>query len=306
MAIKIDGQDLLKKFIGWQEIVRIYKNGGEIRPNTVPPVQPTYHIISDFTQWSLPSDYTITSWSAIYTSNGISVDTSGWSSSLSIRTDNNSGFPSLKNATKIKIEIKFYWDVVNNYAMNIILNSYDWVTISKDDARFDSSTPWVYSFSHELDLQTYTTKLTMTTPLGVTTYTTGESYDFLVWETRESTWLYFSLFSWVALSDVDVYIWESSIVYVNSISNIGTITTSPWATVTQTLSYSPDSANSSANLWIVTNDIWDWIVEDAYTRLINGNIVLTIFILNRTGTESFYVVDQRNGTILRSFTVNSI
>lgn len=38
MAIKIDGQDLLKKFIGWQEIVRIYKNGGEIRPNTVPPV----------------------------------------------------------------------------------------------------------------------------------------------------------------------------------------------------------------------------------------------------------------------------
>lgn len=42
MAIKIDGQDLLKKFIGWQEIVRIYKNGGEIRPNTVPPtpIQP--------------------------------------------------------------------------------------------------------------------------------------------------------------------------------------------------------------------------------------------------------------------------
>ena len=304
MAIKIDGQDLLKKFIGWQEIVRIYKNGGEIRPNTVPPVQPTYHIISDFTQWSLPSDYTITSWSAVYTSNGISVDTSGWSSMLSINTNTSSGFPSLKNATKIKIEIKFYWDVINNYAIQIILNSNDWVTISKDDARFDSSTPWVYSFSRELDLQTYTTKLTMTTPLGVTTYTTWESYDQFVWNTRESTWLTFRLFPWVALSDVDVYIWESSIVYVNSISSIGVITTSPWATVTQTLLYSPGSANSSANLGIVTDDI-DWIVEDAYTRLINGSIVLTISTKNRTGTESLSVVDQRSSTILRHFTVFS-
>lgn len=305
MAIKIDGQDLLKKFIGWQEIVRIYKNGGEIRPNTVPPVQPTYHVISDFTQWSLPSDYSIVSWSAVYTSNGISVDTSGWSSELSINTNTSSGFPSLKNATKIRIEIKFYWDVANSSAMVVILGS-EWVTISKSDARFDSSTPWVYSFSHELDLQTYTTKLTMTTPLGVTTYTTWESYDYFVWKTRESTWLTFRLFPWVALSDVDVYIWESNIVYVNSISNIGTITTSPWATVTQTISYSPDSANSSANLWVAINDIWDWVVEDAETRLINGSIVLTISMSNRTGTESFFVVDQRNGTILRSFTVNSI
>lgn len=306
MAIKIDGQDLLKKFIGWQEIVRIYKNGGEIRPNTVPPVQPTYHIISDFTQWSLPSDYTIVSWSAIYTRYGIGVDTSGWSSELYINTNTSSGFPSLKNATKIRIELKFYWDVVNSSAMSIILNSNDWVTISKSDARFDSSTPWVYSFSRELDLQTYTTKLTMTTPLGVTTYTTWESTDYFVWNTRESTWLTFRLFPWVALSDVDVYIWESNIVYVNSISNIGTIITSPWATVTQNISYSPDSANSSANLWVGVNDIWDWVVENAYTRLINGSIVLTISMSNRTGTESFYIVDRRSGTTIGSFTVNSI
>ena len=306
MAIKIDGQDLLKKFIGWQEIVRIYKNGGEIRPNTVPPVQPTYHVISDFTQWSLPSDYTITSWSAVYTSNGISVDISGWSSVLYIVTDNSSGFPSLENATKIRIEIKFYWDLVSNRPIQIGLNGWLWVSINKKDARFDSSTPWVYSFTRELDLQTYTNKLIMGTPLGVNTYTTTEFSDYEVWGIRKSTLLTFHLYPWVALSDVDVYIWESNIIYVNSVSSIWTITTSPSTTVTQTISYSPDSANSSANLRIAINDMGDWITRSESTRLINWNLVLTISTNAHTGTESFYIVDRRNNTVIGGFTVNSI
>ena len=37
MAIKIDWQDLLKRFIGWQEVLKIFKNGWEVWPNTVPP-----------------------------------------------------------------------------------------------------------------------------------------------------------------------------------------------------------------------------------------------------------------------------
>ena len=37
MAIKIDWQDLQKRYIGWQEAVKVMLNGGEIRPNTVPP-----------------------------------------------------------------------------------------------------------------------------------------------------------------------------------------------------------------------------------------------------------------------------
>lgn len=42
MAIKINWQDLLKRFINWEEIVRVYKNGGQIRPETVPPVFSNY------------------------------------------------------------------------------------------------------------------------------------------------------------------------------------------------------------------------------------------------------------------------
>ena len=44
MAIKINGQDLKKRYINWQEIVRIYKNGGEIRPNTVPPTPALWYL----------------------------------------------------------------------------------------------------------------------------------------------------------------------------------------------------------------------------------------------------------------------
>lgn len=74
MAIKIDGQDLLKKFIGWQEIVRIYKNGGEIRPNTVPPVfddylcftaeesNSTIRLISEFWTLTINTLETSTDW----------------------------------------------------------------------------------------------------------------------------------------------------------------------------------------------------------------------------------------------------
>ena len=105
MAIKIDGQDLLKKFIGWQEIVRIYKNGGEIRPNTVPPTppQPAYHIVGDFTQWVIPS-WWLVNWDYTLDSAWISM----WTNNVGIFPLN---FPSLKRASNIEVSIYCNIDV---------------------------------------------------------------------------------------------------------------------------------------------------------------------------------------------------
>ena len=82
MAIKIDWQDLQKRYLGWDEVVKVMLNGGEIRPNTVPPPQPNYHIMWDFAtswaSWQLPSGWTMTAWSwtAIIDINWVTSDSS--------------------------------------------------------------------------------------------------------------------------------------------------------------------------------------------------------------------------------------
>ena len=62
MAIKINGKDLAKRIINWQEVQKVMLNGYQIRPST----SPSYlYIPWDFTNSSLPSDWRIYSGSSV-------------------------------------------------------------------------------------------------------------------------------------------------------------------------------------------------------------------------------------------------
>lgn len=78
MAIKINGQDLQKRYINNQEIVRVYKSWVQVRPETVPPVFDDYLRISKVDQWWSDSSFRIDGWSL-----------SGWwyAVSLEVSTD---------------------------------------------------------------------------------------------------------------------------------------------------------------------------------------------------------------------------
>lgn len=61
MAIKINWQDLKKRFINWQEIVRVYKAGAQVRPDTVPPVFDDY-LCFEGNVWETDYVYLLEDW----------------------------------------------------------------------------------------------------------------------------------------------------------------------------------------------------------------------------------------------------
>ena len=77
MAIKIDWQDLQKRYLGWQEVVKVMLNGGEIRPNTVPPVPKPWLCFTANTSGSTISLGTY--WSPEAVTLETSTDWSNWS-----------------------------------------------------------------------------------------------------------------------------------------------------------------------------------------------------------------------------------
>lgn len=52
MAIKINGKDLAKRIINWQEVEKVMLNGSQIWPSETP--SPYIYIDADFTNYSLP------------------------------------------------------------------------------------------------------------------------------------------------------------------------------------------------------------------------------------------------------------
>lgn len=240
MAIKIDGQDLLKKFIGWQEIVRIYKNGGEIRPNTVPPVQPTYHVVGDFTQWSLPSWWSISgAGSILYSNDWIALDTSWWTDSVIIK--NQSSMPSLANASRIKIDYDFYradlvWELRGRWGWWIYNSQWNgqlfisgiggedwpdegdsqvtqfWRTI--DDMNYtvlDNPVIWKYTLSVDFDLVTQKVTQTLTYPdpsiSSTLTFFTNNNIPLVLRNSGDEFRI--TLFEWITMSDMNMYVWNS-------------------------------------------------------------------------------------------------
>ena len=239
MAIKIDWQDLQKRYIGWDEVVKVMLNGGEIRPNTVPPVQPTYHIVWDFTQWSLPSGWNISGAGSItYSNNWIALDTSWWTDSVIIKNQNS--MPSLVNASRIKIDYDFYrtevwesrgkwgWWIYNSqwngqlFISGIggegwpdewewIVNQF-WKTI--DDRNYtvlDNPVIWKYTLSVDFDLVTQKVMQTLTYPdpsiSSTLTFFTNQNIPLVLRNYGDEFRI--TLFEWVTISSMNMYVWNS-------------------------------------------------------------------------------------------------
>lgn len=231
MAIKIDWQDLQKRYLGWDEVVKVMLNGGEIRPNTVPPTppQPDYHIMWDFAtswaSWQLPSGWSAsTSWWATYTldSNWINWISPQWVF-VTWYMDINS-LPDLSRASRVIVEVwftsngsvmeaSFYpwrmWTSIitwtNKYLTTIlagsqihepisISNPYTWILKTTYGLCDENITQdlWNIHYSYDLD---------------------NESIDRL--RNNNSFQIYTELWNAMTLtiSNVDVYIWNASFIF---------------------------------------------------------------------------------------------
>lgn len=111
MAIKINGKDLVKRIINWQEVSKVILNGSQIRPTYQQYVN--YHVVSNFTWWwgwwgwgwwATPSWRTNNGW--VFGEYGVS----NWGSGQVVNQKYN-GLPSLKNAVKVEIIYQVYWDL---------------------------------------------------------------------------------------------------------------------------------------------------------------------------------------------------
>ena len=281
MAIKIDGQDLLKKFIGWQEIVRIYKNGGEIRPNTVPPVQPTYHIVWDFTQWSLPSWWYSDYGGVSYSNNWISLDTTRWTDYVTIKNQNS--MPSLAHASRVKIDYDFYrtwyptqtsypypywqgWIYENLYDRRSLRSEvlFDlevaaqwWRTVDTADGWGFSMELWKYTLSIDVDLINWVVTQTITSPNQTTATISRDDVHIFpnMVSIRNSDEFRITLYEWITMSDMNMYIWYT----IPPVSN-------PWLCFTAKTGGSTIELDKIWNPTIVTLETsTDWETWTTYT-----------------------------------------
>lgn len=224
MAIKIDWQDLQKRYVGWQEVVKVMLDGGEIRPNEVPPIpQPVYHVMSDFassgSSGSLPRWWSIQSGlNYIIDSEGVSVSSNG------VVTIEKSNLPSLKNASKIKIEhsFKIKEGQFYNLRLNEILSSstgqraplmtevltwqINWWDLSSTTPSYSLS-PWEYILSEEYDFNNLNGTIELSTQNGVIvtsdTVTYGASAISYIRDASEyNIWVY----PWLVLHSTDFYV----------------------------------------------------------------------------------------------------
>ena len=111
MAIKINGKDLVKRIINWQEVSKVILNGSQIRPTYQQYVN--YHVVSNFVWWGgwggwgggwAPS-WRTNNW-GVFGGHGVS----NWGSGQVVNQKYN-GLPSLKNAVKVEIIYQIYWDL---------------------------------------------------------------------------------------------------------------------------------------------------------------------------------------------------
>ncbi len=142
MAIKINWQDLKKRFINWQEIVRVYKAGYQVRPDTVPPT-PIY------TPWAYKKNWLIS-----FSTDGIHwttiTDKNLWASNVFSLDDdpvvekftswniyqwwNNYGFPwawgeDTITTSATQVDVTGYWPS-NPYSSSTWITNDQWTTDS--------------------------------------------------------------------------------------------------------------------------------------------------------------------------------
>ena len=283
MAIKIDWQDLQKRYLGWQEVVKVMLNGGEIRPNTVPPVQPTYHIVWDFTQWSLPSWWNISGAGSItYSNNWIALDTSWWTDSVIIKNQNS--MPSLVNASRIKIDYDFYrtwastqalypylrlqwWIYENLYDRRSLQSSVffespdyaaqEWHTVDTGSHGGLSFELWKYTLSIDVDLMNWIVTQTITSPNQTTATISRDDVHIFpnMVSIRNSDEFRITLYEWITMSDMNMYIWYT----IPPVSN-------PWLCFTAKTGGSTIELDKIWNPTIVTLETsTDWETWTTYT-----------------------------------------
>lgn len=188
MAIKINWQDLQKRYIGWQEVVKVMLNGGEIRPNTVPPT-PSFTINADLTQWAIPSWWSSDWWTPIFWPN--------WFTSPNYARIKTS-VPSFLDSNKIRTEMNFYFDWTQSSSMTSaycslresgrerIANScsfqylwgravntifYGWASIPLNSSERGAYPLWYYKLVMNVDLSLGTVSLTLS----------GAFYEHIEW-----------------------------------------------------------------------------------------------------------------------------
>lgn len=238
MSIKYGSHDLVKRIIDWHNVEKVIYNGNQIWPSSPQP-QPTYHIVWDFTQWSLPSWWSSTYGGVSYSNNWISLDTTGWTDYVTIKNQNS--MPSLVNASRIKIDYDFYrtdvwesrgkwgwwiytsqWSQWNNQLFISGIGGEDWPdegdsgvfqfwkTIDEENGTvLNNPVIWKYTLSVDFDLITQKVTQTLTYPdPSISSTLTFFTYNNIPLVLRNyGDEFRITLFEWITMSDMNMYIW---------------------------------------------------------------------------------------------------
>ncbi len=269
MAIKINGKDLVKRIINWQEVSKVILNGSQIRPTYQQYVN--YHVVSNFAWWgwwgwgwwATPSWRTNNGW--VFGEYGVS----NWGSGQVVNQKYN-GLPSLKNAVKVEIIYQIYWDLSeittpfdatllrnqNREYYTKLVSGWDQIFWCSSDlsASLSGATAWAYNIRTVLDLEHNEATQVIEWPNGfrsdVGTYTLNGTE---IANIRNCNEYVIYLNNWVSLSQVDFYVYNG---HVSSWVGPGIY----HHTVMGLLSYSSDGEN---RITIADKDIgqevtWDW------------------------------------------------
>lgn len=249
MAIKFNGQDLVKRLINWQEVSKIMKGSTQIRPTYIPPTpQPTYHIMWDFaTAWasgSLPSGWSGSGW--WYTTSGGGVTSNSDNQAVYLEPDS---MPDLSRASRIVVETWFTMTSRAGFA-NLISGGGSILTSFNGNSEVVTINTSSYSESAGLTMP-YTGLLTTT--YSLCDEVMAQQIDDLTYEydlsdgdiarLRSGTDFQFQMSGYtpVTLSSLDFYIWNTDIMFDRTASqvscNLGDTITIYWTATWSTAGY---------------------------------------------------------------------
>ena len=234
MAIKIDNKDLSKRIYNWQEVQRVILNGSQIRPTEESHID--YHVISNFWWWSAWWIPWWWGWFDVEPTNDWVVAWRGRVGKLTYSSV--SWMPSLANATKIQIVIKYSWtpDLSIREPLNAELKS-EWTTLESwwgEVTYWNSSWGWghtihVYGsgkFSRFYNVSSWDYTSTITydlvdlsnVPIMSTTWpswfssTDATISNFTIEQVnaiKASNVFTVEIREWIVLKSVDFYIWNN-------------------------------------------------------------------------------------------------
>ena len=282
MGITYGSHNLVKRIIDGHNVEKVIYNGNQIWPSSP---QPTYHVMSDFTQWGLPSWWYSSYGSVSHSNDWISLNTSWWTDYVTI--NNLLDMPSLVNASRVKIDYDFYrtdvWESRGKWGWWIYNSQWNdqlfisgiggedwpdegdsqvtqfWKTIDDENVTvLNNPVIWKYTLSIDFDLvtQKVTQILTYPDPSVSSTLTFFTNANIPLVLRNYGDEFRITLYEWITISDMNMYIWY-------------TLPPTPWPPVVETADFTQGSIPS----WWSAYNPWNYVLTNEWiTPLPNKNV----------------------------------